>query len=58
MCSAQADVRLVPILHETGDIASWPRQAVDKPGADRIGGNREHDRDVVDLLQGGQTRNA
>src|SRR5262249_36162139 len=30
--------------HKAGRVAAGPRQTVDKTGADRIAGNREHDR--------------
>ena len=31
-------------LGEAGDVAAWPRDALDETGADRIDGLREHDR--------------
>jgi hypothetical protein len=37
-----ADAVLVP--GKSGDVAPWPRQACDKPGADRIDGQREYNR--------------
>ena len=37
--------------HETGGVATRPRQAVDEAGADRIGDDREHDRHRAGCLQ-------
>jgi len=31
-------------IHEAGNVAAWPRQAIDEARADRIGHGREHDR--------------
>ena len=28
---------------EAGNVAAWPRQALDKSGPDRVDGDREHD---------------
>ena len=37
--------------YETGGVAARPRQAVDEAGADRIGGDREHDWHRLGRLQ-------
>jgi hypothetical protein len=34
-----------------GAVAAWPRQAIDKAGADRIGNDHEHDRHGTGRLQ-------
>src|SRR5262245_3343927 len=36
---------------KTGDVASWPRQAFDEAGPNRIGGPRKHDRHGASRLQ-------
>src|SRR6516225_7463380 len=37
--------------HETGDVAAWPRQAVDETSADRIDDPREYNRHRTGCLQ-------
>ena len=38
-------------IHEPSGIATWPRQAVDEAGSDRIADDREHDRHGAGRLQ-------
>ena len=51
--SSSSHFPLMPYSNEdeAGDVAAWPRQAVDKAGADRVGDIREHDRHGAGRLQ-------
>ena len=44
------------LVRQTSDVTARPRQACDDPGADRIAGRGEHDRDVLGRLHDGESR--